>query len=58
LGSLLAGAVSQKTSAPLTMLLQGSIAIIIALVFSRYLKYERLNKQDLQEAENTAINKA
>lgn len=44
LGSLLAGIASQKISAPVTMLLQGAIAIIIALVFSRYLKDEKVQQ--------------
>ncbi|OQP40736.1 MFS transporter [Niastella yeongjuensis] len=54
LGSLLVGFASQKISAPLTMLLQGCIAIVIVFIFSRYLKPERLNKKnskELQEAE-------
>lgn len=38
LGSLLAGTASQKISAPLTMLVQGGIALVIAFIFSNYLK--------------------
>lgn len=60
LGSLLAGFVSQKISAPVTMLLQGCIAIVIVFVFARYLKPERLNKKnsnELQEAENAVAAK-
>lgn len=38
LGSLIAGVVSQKISAPLTMLIQGGIALVIAFIFSNYLK--------------------
>lgn len=37
LGSLLIGFISQKISAPLTMLLQGITAIVIAIIFSRLL---------------------
>lgn len=37
LGSLLTGLVSQKISAPLTMLCQGILALVIAAVFSKYL---------------------
>ncbi len=37
LGSLLVGFISQKISAPLTMLIQGLIAIVIAIIFSRLL---------------------
>ncbi len=38
LGSLLIGTISQKITAPTTMLCQGIIALIIVAVFSRYLK--------------------
>lgn len=58
LGSLLAGAVSQKIAAPVTMLLQGCIAIVTAWVFSRYLKPEKLNNEnleELQEAEHAIV---
>ncbi|WP_343693259.1 MFS transporter [Chitinophaga sp.] len=41
LGSLLAGTVSQKISAPLTMLIQGGIALVIAFIFSNYLKFKK-----------------
>ena len=37
LGSLLVGAVSQRIGAPITMLAQGVIAIVLALLFSRFL---------------------
>lgn len=37
LGSLVAGAVSQRIGAPTTMLIQGFIAIALALLFSRFL---------------------
>jgi len=60
LGSLLAGTASQKISAPATMLIQGCIAVIIALIFSRYLKQERLSKKNIitvQEAESLAVEK-
>lgn len=53
LGSLLTGVLSEKITAPLTMLGQGCIAIITTLVFSRYLKREPLNKQREQEAQET-----
>lgn len=42
LGSLLAGFVSQRITAPATMFIQGIISVITAFVFSRYLKTERL----------------
>jgi MFS family permease len=38
LGSLLIGTISQKITAPLTMLCQGIIAIIIVIIFSRIMK--------------------
>ncbi|WP_343672892.1 MFS transporter [Chitinophaga sp.] len=38
LGSLLAGTASQRISAPMTMLMQGGIALVIAFIFSNYLK--------------------
>jgi MFS family permease len=37
LGSLLIGTVSQQISAPLTMLCQGILALLIAVIFSKYL---------------------
>lgn len=40
LGSLLAGAASEKISAPTTLLLQGCIAIATVIIFSRYMKQE------------------
>jgi MFS family permease len=39
LGSLLAGAASQEISAPITMLVQGCIALIILFTFSKYIKH-------------------
>jgi MFS family permease len=41
LGSLLIGAISQKITAPLTMLCQGIAAFIIVAIFSRFLKTEK-----------------
>lgn len=57
LGSLLAGAASQQISAPWTMLLQGGISIITMLIFSRYLKQERMHKKEILEAENIVTDK-
>ena len=37
IGSLFVGAVSQRIGAPTTMLVQGIIAIVLALAFSRFL---------------------
>jgi hypothetical protein len=45
LGSLLTGAISQKIGAPDTLLCQGILALIIAAVFSNFLRTDKLNKQ-------------
>jgi len=45
LGSLLIGAISQKITAPLTMLCQGIIAIIIAVTFSGFFKTDKPGRQ-------------
>jgi MFS family permease len=50
LGSLLVGFISQKISAPLTMLIQGLTAIVIAIVFSRLLT--RQTQQSTLQAES------
>lgn len=39
LGSLIAGAASQQISAPITMLVQGCIALMILFTFSKYIKH-------------------
>ncbi len=52
LGSLLIGAVSQRIGAPDTILAEGIIAIIIALLFSPFLRKERLEKKQREELEN------
>jgi MFS family permease len=41
LGSLLIGAISQQITAPLTVLCQGIMAIVIAAVFSKFLKKDK-----------------
>ena len=41
LGSLLVGTVSQRIGAPLTMLCQGIIALLIAIVFSNFLRSKK-----------------
>lgn len=56
LGSLLIGAVSQQIGAPNAILCQGIVALIIAMVFSKYLRQERINKKNtgqIKEAEET-----
>ncbi len=60
IGSLLIGAVSQKIGAPNAILCQGVIAIIIALSFSKFLRKETLNKNEiekLEEEEDVVIEK-
>ncbi|ACU63233.1 MFS transporter [Chitinophaga pinensis] len=57
LGSLLAGAASQQISAPWTMLLQGAISIITMVIFSRYLKQERMKKKEILETANIVTDK-
>ena len=49
IGSLLTGAISQKIGADNTIFFQGIMAIVIALVFSKYLRRDRLNKKELNE---------
>ena len=54
LGSLLVGTVSQKISAPLTMFCQGILALIIALIFSKFLlKPSEKNNQKKQRKINS-----
>jgi MFS family permease len=58
LGSLLIGAVSLRIGAPDTILSEGITALIIALLFSRFLridKLERRNKEQLEEAEEETL---
>jgi len=57
LGSLLIGTISQKIGAPLTMLCQGIIAMVIVAVFSRFLKDEKLTgkRETLPVAETEEI---
>ncbi len=46
LGSLIVGGVSQSIGAPNTLLVQGVMALIIAGVFSTFLRKDRLSKKD------------
>lgn len=55
MGSLLIGTISQLIGAPNTLLCQGIIAIIIVLVFSRFLRKDKLNKKNLQIPEEENI---
>jgi sugar phosphate permease len=49
LGSLLIGEVSQRTNAQDALLFQGIIAIVIALVFSKYLRSNKLDKSEMKQ---------
>jgi hypothetical protein len=49
LGSLLIGTVSQQTGAPNAILCQGIIALIIAAVFSKYLRKNSLDKKNIKQ---------
>jgi len=62
LGSLLIGAISQQTGAPNALLCQGIVALIIAAVFSKYLRKDKLAKKnaerlELEENEEAVIEK-
>ncbi|HXB39037.1 MAG TPA: MFS transporter [Bacteroidia bacterium] len=49
LGSLIIGSISQQIGAPNTLLCQGIIAIIIAIVFSKFLRKDKLNKKEMEK---------
>lgn len=51
LGSLLVGFVSGKIGAPATLLCQGMLALLIAALFSRFLRRDRLNRKDIAQME-------
>jgi MFS family permease len=58
LGSLLIGAVSQRIGAKDTIFCQGLLALVIAALFSNYLRSDRLRKKDLgrfEQAEEILI---
>jgi MFS family permease len=60
LGSLLIGAVSQKIGAANTMLGEGVVSFIIAAVFFKFLRKDKMNEahiEELTEAEEMAIEK-
>lgn len=48
LGGLLVGSISQQIGAPNTMFCQGIIAIVIAIVFSGFLRRDKLNRKDIE----------
>jgi MFS-type transporter involved in bile tolerance (Atg22 family) len=47
IGSLLIGAVSHRIGVQATVLMEGLIALGIAILYGRYLKKERLRKEKL-----------
>ncbi len=53
LGSLLVGSLSQQIGAPNAMLCQGISALLIALVFTNFLKNEHMNKNGIEVIEET-----
>jgi hypothetical protein len=55
LGSLLVGSISQKITAPLTMLCQGIIALIVAVVFSKFLRKDKPDKRNIERLKEEAI---
>ena len=60
LGSLIIGAISQQIGAPYTLAGEGILGVIIALAFAKFLRKDKLNKNDpspLEQAEELAIEK-
>ena len=58
LGALLIGAISQQIGAPNAILCQGIVALIVAAVFSKYLRRDRINKNNtaqIKEAEEAVV---
>ena len=54
-GSLLIGIVSQQIGAPNSLLFQGIIAIIIAVLFSNFLRRDYVNKKEMVEMEEVEV---
>ncbi|MDB5141048.1 MAG: major facilitator superfamily 1 [Mucilaginibacter sp.] len=52
-GSLIIGTISEKISAPLTMLCQGVMALVIAIIFSKYLTKTSHGNNEYQKAVNS-----
>jgi MFS family permease len=53
LGSLLIGSISQRIGAPDTLLCEGIMALLIAAVFSPFLRSDRLKKKEKDQFEET-----
>jgi MFS family permease len=49
LGSLLIGAVSQQIGSPNTILCEGIIALIIAAIFSKFLRRDKLSRKGMEQ---------
>jgi MFS family permease len=49
MGSLFIGGISQRIGAPNTLLCQGAIAVIICIVFSNFLRADKLNKKKMKK---------
>src|ERR1035437_8023864 len=52
MGSLFIGGISQRIGAPNTLLCQGAIAVIICIVFSNFLRADKLNKRKMKKISN------
>jgi MFS family permease len=60
LGSLIIGALSQQIGAPGAMFVEGIMALVIACLFSKFLRKDTLDKkkeEELEESENLLIEK-
>jgi len=55
LGSLLTGSISQLIGAPNTLFCQGVLAIIIAIVFSGFLREDRVNRKNRRKLEEENV---
>jgi MFS family permease len=55
LGSLLTGSISQLIGAPNTLFCQGLLAIIIGIVFSGFLREDRINKKNRRRLEEENV---
>lgn len=55
LGSLLVGSISQLIGAPDTLLCQGITAIIIAIIFSGFLRKDQINKKNQKKLEEVNL---
>jgi MFS family permease len=49
LGSLLVGSLSQHIGAPNTLLIEGILAVLIAIVFSRFLRRDKLKQEEMED---------